>query len=387
MGSIYRRGKTLWIKYYRNGKAYRESTKTTKETDARRLLKKREGEISEGRLPGIYFDRVRFEELAEDYLLDYRVNGKDTIRAELSVKHLKGAFEGLKVAEITTPRIQAYIEERLEWTCLDCKERFSPQNTCPECGSEKVEAGAAPGTVNRELAALKRMLNLGAKQTPPKVDRVPHIPMLKENNVRKGFFEHGDFLTLRDNLPKHLRGLATFAYKTGWRIQEVCALTWAQVDLKGGIVRLEPGETKNEEGRTVYVDEEVIGVFQAHDEKRRKLGTALPWVFLNEEGTDRVKRFDKAWRTACKASGVGVRLFHDFRRTAVRNMVRAGVPERVAMMVSGHKTRSVFERYNIVSDADLRLAAEKQAAYLESQTGTKTGTIVPIDNHKPAARL
>jgi integrase len=281
-----------WIKYYRAGKPYRESTKSTKESDAKRLLKKREGEISEGKLPGIYFDRVRFDELAEDFLLDYRVNGRDVVRAELSVNHLRRAFEGLRVTEITTPRVQAYIEGRLAWTCQDCGEQFPPQDTCPACASEKVETGAASGTINRELSALKRMLNLGAKQTPAKVDRVPHIPMLKENNVRKGFFEHGDFLTLRDNLPEHLQGLATFAYKTGWRVQEVCALTWAQVDLEANIVRLEPGETKNDEGRTVYLDDELRGVFQAHNEKRRKLGTALPWVFLNETGTDRVKRFD-----------------------------------------------------------------------------------------------
>jgi integrase len=98
-----------------------------------------------------------------------------------------------------------------------------------------------------------------------------------------------------------------------------------------------------------------------------------PLKFGDEEG---VKRFDKSWKSACKDAGIGVRLFHDFRRTAVRNMVRSGIPERVAMMISGHKTRSVFDRYNIVNDQDLKLAALKQQAYLDSQRGHNLGTIV-----------
>ena len=199
--------------------------------------------------------------------------------------------------------------------------------------------------------------------------------MLKENNVRKGFFEHGDFLALRDALPFHLRGFVTFAYKVGWRLSEIANLTWKQVDLTQGIVRLEVGETKNDEARTVYLDDELKEIFKKQWEFRKENKILLTWVFLKEKGTDKVKRFDKSWKTACSKSGIGKRLFHDFRRTAVRNMVRSGIPERVAMMISGHKTRSVFERYNIVSDADLKLAAQKQEKYLESQTGTISGTI------------
>lgn len=382
MGSIYKRGNTYWIQYYRNGKPYRESTKSKKEADAKRLLKKREGEISEGKLPGIYFDRVTFEELAEDFLTDYRVNQKRSLdMAKISVKHLTKYFEGLKAVQISTPKIQSYIEARMSWRCNECKKEFEPQqDKCPFCGGEDLKAGSANATINRELAALKRMLNLGATQTPPKVDRVPHIPMLKENNTRKGFFEHGEYLALKDALPDYLKGFVTFGYKTGWRTSEISNVTWSQVDREQGIVRLEPGEAKNDEGRTVYLDEELKEVFNRQWEARKKGQSLLPHVFLNKDGEDKIRRFDKAWKTACNEAGIGNRLFHDLRRTAVRNMVRAGIPERVAMMVSGHKTRSVFERYNIVSDTDLRLAAQRQEAYLKAQTTTISSTI-----HKIAA--
>jgi integrase len=376
MGSIYKRGNIYWIKYYRNGKPYRESSESKKEADAKRLLKKREGEISSGKLPGIYFEKVRFDELAESFLADYRINQKKSLeRAEHSVSHLKDSFEGFRIVDITTPRIQAYIENRMNWTCNDCDERFDPRDYCPHCGSKDLTKGASNATINRELAALKRMLNLGKQQTPPKVDRVPHIPMLKENNIRKGFFEHVDFLTLRDALPSYLKGFATFAYKFGWRVSEISGLSWKHVDLANGIVRLETGETKNDEGRTVYLDDELRDVFSRQWEIRKQSKKLSGYVFPNEKGIDKIKDFRGSWKKACKDAGIGKRHFHDFRRTAVRNMVRSGIPERVAMMISGHKTRSVFDRYNIVSDTDLKLAAKKQQTYLETQMGTISGTI------------
>ena len=335
MGSIYKRGAVFWIQYYRNGKPYRETARTQKESEAKRLLKMREGEISKGKIPGIHFDKVRFNDLADDFLADYRINEKKSLnRAELSVRQLNTFFDGCRVPEITTPRIQRYIEKRLE-------------------------EGKFNATVNRELSALKRILNLGLQQTPPKVDRVPHIPMLKENNVRKGFFEHGDFIALREALPSYLKGFVTFAYKSGWRVSEIADLKWSQIDLDNNIARLESGETKNAEARTVYLDDEMKVVLLNQKARQKELGKISHYVFTNPTGTDRIKYFRKSWERACTDSKIGKKLFHDFRRTAVRNMVRAGIPERVAMMISGHKTRSVFERYNVVSETDLKLAAQK----------------------------
>jgi len=304
----------------------------------------------------------------------------------------------MRVVDITTSAIQAYIEKRLagEFPFVKRHQR-GPEKGQPrrDKKGKYIPHPAENATINRDLSALKRMLNLGAQQTPPKVDRVPHIPMLQEDNVKKGFFEYDEFLALRDAAPEHLKGLITFAYKYGWRKSEVCALTWAQVDLKQGIVRLEPGTTKNKQARTIYLDDEAVAMFREVWNSRKRLKSGLPWVFLNDQGADRVKRFDKSWKSACKDAGISGKTFHDFRRTAVRNMVRAGIPERVAMMISGHRTRSVFDRYNIVDDKDLRMAAKKQATYLEAQsavrdaTGTVTGTVhdlASVNPHAPVAQ-
>ena len=349
MGMVFKRGNVWWIKYHVNGKPIRESSRSTKKMVAKRLLDRREGETAQNKTPGIYFDRVTFEDLAEDFLRDYRINGKKTlVKANRSVRHLKRFFEGCSVPQITTPRINKYVEMRLD-------------------------EGAANATINRELAALKRMLNLGANQTPPTVDRLPHIPMLKENNVRKGFFEHDEFLALRDALPNYLKGFVTFGYKTGWRLEEIATLTWDQVDLKRGVARLEAGTTKNDDARTVYLDSELMDIIRRQWSNRKENGVKLPFVFLNNKGDNRIKRFDKAWKTACKEAGIGERIFHDLRRTAVRNMVRSGITDNVVQKISGHKSRCVFDRYNITNDTDLIEAARKQEEYLNSNLGHSFG--------------
>ncbi len=353
-GSIYLRGKVYWIKYYKDGKPYRESTRSENYDTAQAELAKRIAEVTQGKTPNIEAKRIKFEDLSKDYLSDYRINErKSLVRAEISVNHLQGFFGGIRAVEISTSKIRQYIERRME---------------------DK----AANGTINRELTALKRMLNLGARCTPPKVDRVPYVPMLKENNVRKGFFEPGDFMALRDKLPDHLKEFATFAYKTGWRKSEICNLEWKQVDLDRGTVRLNPGETKNGSGRVAFLDSELITMLSSKSEARKALGTVCPYVFPNREGTGAIQDIRKSWATACREAGIGQRLLHDCRRTAVRNMIRSGNPEVVVMAITGHKTREVFDRYNIVNEADLQLAAARQEEYLKAAMGTKTGTILNL---------
>jgi integrase len=376
MGSIYKRGKTYWIQYYNNGKKYNESTKSQKKMVAAQLLKKREGEISQGKLPGIHFDKVTFTELADEFLDDYIINQKKTLkRAQRSINHLKGTFKHFTVPAITTQKIREYIKDRLN-------------------------EGAANATINRELSALKRMLNLGAQQTPPKVDRVPHIPMLEENNTRKGFFEQDQYQKLRAALPDYLRPYVIFAYKTGWRDSEISNLTWNKVNLEQGYVRLESGETKNKEARTIFLDNELMEIFHNQKKIQRRYSKLSNYVFPNEDGTSRIKDLRGAWNKACRDAGLGYGyriskkyvakwekrlpagpILHDFRRTAVRNLVRAGIPEAVAMKISGHKTRSVFDRYNIVSESDLRDAARAAEKFL-SETATKTATILDFEEKR-----
>ena len=138
-------------------------------------------------------------------------------------------------------------------------------------------------------------------------------------------------------------------------------LQWRQVDLKIGRVVLDPGTTKNDDARIFPFTNELREVLENQWEITRSLqqerGIVCPWVF-HRDGK-RIKNFYAAWQTACKKAGVPGRIPHDFRRTAVRNLVRAGIPERVAMQMTGHKTRSVFERYNIVSEGDLDAAAKR----------------------------
>lgn len=200
----------------------------------------------------------------------------------------------------------------------------------------------------------------------------PKFPSIEVHNRRTGFFEEPELRAVLKHLAEHLRPVALFGHLTGWRKGEVLGLQWRQVDPEAGTVRLEPGSTKNYEGRTFPFAAlpELRSLLEHQRETtaalERQTGWIIPWVF-HRRGKP-IRDFHDAWRAACSKACVPGRLFHDLRRTAVRNLERAGVPRSWAMKLTGHKTESVYRRYAIVSESDLFEGVQRLAAM---RTGTK----------------
>jgi integrase len=353
MGAIYRRPNSpyLWVKYYVNGRSVRESTGTEKRKQAEDFLKRREGFVVNGAPIPPRADRIRYEEIAVDLRTYYATTGKrDLKEAEARLKHLDHFFAQARVVGITPDRITRYVQAR-----------------------QRQEA--ANGTINRELAVLSRMLRLGYKHG--KVLRLEPIEKLTEADPRSGFFEADQYEGVRRHLAPDLQVAAAIAHTFGWRTQsEILTRERRHLDLEAGTLRLDPGETKNGKGRVVYLTPELKTLLAAQvarvDALQRKLGRIIPFLFPHLTGKhqgERRRDYRKAWATACKKAGVAGRIRHDFRRTAVRNMVNRGVVERVAMAVTGHKTRSVFDRYHIVAPEDLKDVARKLAGTFSGTAG------------------
>jgi integrase len=325
-GCVYQRGDVWWLKYSRYGRSYRESTHTSDKRKAEKMLKIRLAEITSGTFVGPQAERVRIEELAEDFLREYRINGRksiDDVDARWKL-HLKPFFGVMRAIDVTSEFIARYVDSR---------QRQNAKNA----------------TINRELAALKRMYHLGMRATPAKVLRIPAFPHLMENNIRKGFLEDGQYHKIVAQCPElWFRSIVECGRTYGWRISELLNMQAGQIDLAQKVIRLEPGTTKNREGREVVMTDAIFKLLSAcvHDKSTDN------YVFTRANGK-RVRDFRRTWANACEAAGVPGLLFHDLRRTAARNLRRAGVPETVIMKIGGWRTRSVFERYAIVSRNDI----------------------------------
>jgi integrase len=259
------------------------------------------------------------------------------------------------------------------------------------------EKRPANGTINREVSVLMRALRLAVEQG--RLSRLPIVHWLKEAAPRSGFFEVAAFEAVRARLPLDLQTAVSIAYELGWRTQsEVLTLELRQLYLDAGAIRLDPGSTKNDDGRIVYLTAPLVERLREHVERVQELARqterVIPWLFPIFPGPhilptlvgQRRKDYRKAWATACKAAGYPGAIRHDLRRTATRNLVNAGVPERVAMQVTGHKTRSVLDRYHIMSPTDLQSAAAKLETASRAALGTTMGTTGPVRELRPTRR-
>ena len=372
LGMVFQRGSTWWIQYHWRGQRYRETSGSTARMDAIKLLRHRMAEMSTGQLRGPDLEKTTFADLVQIIRDDYTVNQRrSTRRLETSLKVLEPVFGRMRACDITLDRLNHYVSERMA-------------------------TGIAPATAKLELTHLHKAFRL-AERAGKAI--CPPFPQITVRNVRTGFFERVDFERVREHLPDAFKGPITFACLTGWRVpSEILTLGWQQVDFSAGMVRLEPGTTKNDEGRVFPfgVLPELAILLRAQWEQALSLelatGQSVPWVFhWNDRGTLKEihpKALYHRWKVACRLAGVPTRIPHDFRRTAVRNLERAGVPRSVAMKLTGHKTEAVYRRYAIVSEADLTEGLKKLAVLDQSLRGTgelshSLATISRILSQKP----
>jgi integrase len=346
-GNIYRRGSVWWIRYSRNGKQYAESSKSEDRKDAERMLAARLGDIATGRFQGLTAERITVWNLCELVVADYEFlnkRGVDDLRWRAE-KHLRKPFEHLLVWALTSERLKAYKKER----------RFE---------------GAADATINRELAVIRRGFTL-AKEAGLYRGEAPHFGLFKLDNARQGFVEDADYRKLIAALPPHLKCLAITGYHLGLRAGELRKLQWPQVDLATHEIRLAASQTKGKRPRTAPIYGDLIPALSHQKAEHDANWPDVPWVF-HWQGKP-IGHSLKGWRRSATAAGVPELLFHDLRRSAIRNMERAGIPRKIAMSISGHKTESVYLRYDIVSQKDLAIAREKLEAFHIEQRAISTG--------------
>ncbi len=341
-GHLYRRpgSSYWWVRYRVNGRTYRESTRSTSERRAAELLMQRRIELGRGDFVAPDANRTSFDDLESLLLANYKNAGRDTTRVEISLNQLRGFFGQHRARMITYDAVEPY----------KCK---------------RIDNEAARSTINSELSALSKAFKLALRAR--KVREIPPIDRFGQlHNARTGFFEEREFREVLAKLPEHWRPPIEFGYYTGWRVRsEVLTLTWAQVDLEAKIVRLDPGTTKNREGRvfpfTTYpqLDELLACQRAATRTLEKDRGSIIPWVF-HRRG-QRLTDYKHAWTKACVAAGHPGMLVHDLRRTAVRNLERACVPRSVATKLTGHKTEAVYRRYAITNEQDLAEGIAKLA--------------------------
>lgn len=344
-----RHAKNWYLRKNYQGHRITVSLKTSDFEEAKKKAKKESNRIIEKFGRGEPVDgiakRLKFEDLAEMIRADYKLKqNKSADKLEDAITHLSSYFAGVPALHITKRKIVDYALWRQE------------------------KEGAAPATVYGELQILKRMIHL-ANDAELGFNHHPAFPVIKLNNARQGFFEKEEFYSVAQHLDDDVRPISEFAYFTGWRKSEIVNLEWRRnVDMENGIVLLEPGTTKNDEGRVFpfcylpALQDLMEKQREKADEIERKTGKPVTHVFFRRDGRQ-VRSFKTAWKNAVEKAGLDGRIFHDFRRTAARNLIDAGCSEGDAMKITGHKTAAIFKRYCIVSKKHLAESVAKLARF------------------------
>jgi len=362
------------LDYSVNGKRHRESSETTSKTEAQRKLRQHIGDREAGKVIGRP-DRVLLAEYEKDANGQVKLVGGlrwlhetqydlDCLRSKKRMvdawKHIEKFFHApTRVTAVTPTQLDQYAKARLA-------------------------EGAARQTINNELSALRRGFKLAIEKGLLSV--MPIIKLPRVQNARKGFFEDGDFAAVLLELPAHEKPVPEFLRHTGWRVSEPLGLTWIQVDRDGGVIRLHADETKGKAGRVFPYGRwpELKALVDRQWERRNG-----PFVFHNDGQPIVYTTLHKHWKAACKRAGVGngTRFIHDLRRTAVRAMRRAGLSEGEIMKLAGMKTRSIFDRYNIIDEADLAEAVAKAAANsFNGKVPAKSDPSVTVSPHLSSSR-
>jgi len=374
-GSLLRRkGTDVWYaQYYRDGLQIRVSTKTSVRQEALGILRRLMFDSERGLASPAEMKKISYGDLRAALIANYTERGN---------KSLAQRADGTE-SIVGLPQLDKFFgyEETTDAEGkLSVKSPGAPitrltTDAARTFAKTRSTEGAGAAMVNRSLALLRRMLRIAHEDN--KIQTVPKIRLLKEPPARKGFLELVKFEELLGLLPSHLRPLVLFLYWCGVRLGEALSIQWEQVDLEARLIRLEEEQTKNSEPRIVPLPSVLVSELRGMEPKTGR-------VF---DGTNlRVE-----WEKACAACGLGTRvkiecnrivrsdrkkprhvknvwhrynglIVHDLRRSAIRNLINAGVPEKVAMQISGHKTRSVFDRYHIVSAGDVTAAMKRVEA-------------------------
>jgi integrase len=329
-GGLYLRGNVWWIKYRGAGKVFCESSGRPTKNVAKLLLERRLAEVRTNQFVSPSSRRLTLSELYNGLIAEYKRRGKKTTAwVEARWKHrLEPFFGSVRASEVSTDLLNRYIDKQQA-------------------------DGLGDATINRDMAAIKRAFSLAYHCSPRKVQEMPCFPdRLTEPLPRKGFVDEAGYSALCKNAGHlWLRSLLALAYSFGLRKEEMLGMKVEQIDLPSRLIRLQ--ETKNGEPRKIKMTGEVYTLIQ-----QCIVGKApADCVFTRASGKP-VKSFRGEWDKLVIAAGLPELILHDLRRSAVRNMVRRSIPQQVAMAISGHKTPSVFARYNITSERDITAAAD-----------------------------